>query len=71
MGLWRISQSVTRFPLKCDTVLKPPAEAQVRGGGKLPTDTEGTNRIIKAVKRQGFGYTNPENYRTRVLYRCA
>ena len=36
-----------------------------------PTDTEGTNRIIKAVKRQGFGYTNPENYRTRVLYRCA
>lgn len=33
--------------------------------------TEGTNRIIKAVKRQGFGYTNPENYRRRVLYRCA
>ena len=33
--------------------------------------TEGTNRIIKAVKRQGFGYTNPDNYRWRVLYRCA
>ena len=33
--------------------------------------TEGTNRIIKAVKRQGFGYTNPENYRHRILYRCA
>ena len=33
--------------------------------------TEGTNRIIKAVKRQGFGYTNAENYRWRVLYRCA
>ena len=33
--------------------------------------TEGTNRIIKAVKRQGFGYTNAENYRYRVLYRCA
>ena len=33
--------------------------------------TEGTNRIIKAVKRQGFGYTNTENYRWRVLYRCA
>ena len=32
--------------------------------------TEGTNRIIKAVKRQGFGYTNAENYRWRVLYRC-
>ena len=31
--------------------------------------TEGTNRIIKAVKRQGFGYTNPQNYRWRVLYR--
>ena len=33
--------------------------------------TEGTNRIIKAVKRQGVGYTNPQNYRWRVLYRCA
>ena len=33
--------------------------------------TEGTKRIIKAVKRQGFGYTNTENYRWRVLYRCA
>ena len=33
--------------------------------------TEGTNRITKAVKHQGLGYTNPENYRTRVLYRCA
>ena len=33
--------------------------------------TERTNRIIKAVKHQGCGYTNPENYRYRVLYRCA
>ena len=33
--------------------------------------TEGINRIIKAVKRQGFGYTNADNYRLRVLYRCA
>lgn len=33
--------------------------------------TEGVNRIIKAVKRQGFGYTNAENYRLRVLFRCA
>ena len=33
--------------------------------------TEGTNRIIKAVKRHGFGYTNADNYRLRVLYRCA
>ena len=33
--------------------------------------TEGTNRIIKAVKRQGFGYTNAQNYRWRVLYCCA
>ena len=32
--------------------------------------TEGINRIIKAVKRQGFGYTNADNYRLRVLYRC-
>ena len=33
--------------------------------------TEGRNLIIKQVKRQGFGYTNPHNYRLRVLYRCA
>jgi transposase len=32
--------------------------------------TEGTNRIIKHVKRLGFGYTNTENYRPRILYRC-
>ena len=33
--------------------------------------TEGRNLIIKQVKRQGFGYRNPNHYRTRVLYRCA
>ena len=33
--------------------------------------TEGRNLIVKQVKRQGFGYTNPHNYRLRVLYRCA
>ena len=33
--------------------------------------TEGVNRIIKAVKRRGCGYTNADNYRIRVLYRCA
>lgn len=33
--------------------------------------TEGRNLIVKAVKRQGFGYRNPEHYRLRVLYRCA
>ena len=33
--------------------------------------TEGRNLIVKQVKRQGFGYTNPDNYRLRVLYRCA
>ena len=33
--------------------------------------TEGANRIIKAAERRGFGYTNPENYRRRVLYRYA
>ena len=27
------SECVTRSPLMCDTVLKPPVEAQVRGGG--------------------------------------
>ena len=32
--------------------------------------TEGVNRIIKAVKRQGFAYTNTDNYRLRVLHRC-
>lgn len=33
--------------------------------------TEGRNLIVKQVKRQGFGYRNPTNYRLRVLYRCA
>lgn len=33
--------------------------------------TEGRNLIVKQVKRQGFGYRNPDNYRLRVLYRCA
>ena len=33
--------------------------------------TEGTNLIVKQVKRQGFSYTNASNYRLRVLYRCA
>ena len=32
--------------------------------------TEGRNLIIKAVKRTGFGFTNFDNYRLRVLYRC-
>lgn len=32
--------------------------------------TEGLNRIIKHVKRLGFGYRNTENYRLRILYRC-
>ncbi len=33
--------------------------------------TEGHNLIVKTVKRQGFGYTNPDHYRLRVLYRCS
>ncbi len=33
--------------------------------------TEGRNLIIKQVKRQGFGYRNPDHYRLRVLYRCS
>jgi transposase len=33
--------------------------------------TEGRNLIIKTVKRQGFGYRNPQHYRLRLLYRCA
>jgi transposase len=32
--------------------------------------TEGVNRLIKHVKRFGFGYRNTDNYRLRVLYRC-
>lgn len=33
--------------------------------------TEGRNLIVKTVKRQGFGYRNPDHYRLRVLYRCS
>ncbi|MCB1030660.1 MAG: ISL3 family transposase [Acidimicrobiales bacterium] len=32
--------------------------------------TEGLNRIIKHVKRLGFGYQNTDNYRLKILYRC-
>jgi transposase len=32
--------------------------------------TEGTNLIIKNVKRLGFGFRNFENYRLRLLLRC-
>lgn len=32
--------------------------------------TEGLNRIIKQVKRIGFGFRNTQNYRLRILYRC-
>ncbi|MDY7100372.1 MAG: transposase, partial [Actinomycetota bacterium] len=32
--------------------------------------TEGRNRIMKHVKRLGFGFTNTDNYRLRILYRC-
>ncbi len=31
---------------------------------------EGTNLIIKNIKRLGFGFTNFENYRLRLLLRC-
>ena len=33
------SECVTRSPEKCDTLLEPPVKAQVKGGGKLPTNT--------------------------------
>ena len=32
--------------------------------------TEGTNLVIKNVKRLGFGFRNFENYRLRLLLRC-
>jgi transposase len=33
--------------------------------------TEGTNLVIKNIKRLGFGLRNFENYRLRLLLRCA
>ena len=32
--------------------------------------TEGVNRLIKHIKRLGFGFTNTNNYKLRILYRC-
>jgi transposase len=32
--------------------------------------TEGTNLVIKNIKRLGFGFRNFENYRLRLLLRC-
>jgi transposase len=31
---------------------------------------EGVNRVIKHIKRIGYGFTNTDNYRLRILYRC-
>ena len=54
--------------------MPPLIEAQISGRSMSLTFTFGGMRmppLIKAVKRQGFGYTNANNYRIRVLYRCA
>jgi transposase len=32
--------------------------------------TEGTNLIVKNIKRLGFGFRNFQNYRVRLLLRC-
>ena len=32
--------------------------------------TEGTNLVIKNIKRLGFGFRNFDNYRLRLLLRC-
>lgn len=32
--------------------------------------TEGTNRLVKQVKRAACGFRNRENYRTRVRLHC-
>jgi Transposase len=34
------------------------------------TATEGTNLVIKNIKRLGFGFRNFDNYRLRLLLRC-
>src|SRR5699024_6050656 len=31
---------------------------------------EDLNRNIKQIKRVGFGFRHPDNYRLRILYRC-
>ncbi len=38
--------------------------------GLTNAGVEGTNLIIKNIKRLGFGFTNFENYRLRLLLRC-
>ncbi len=38
--------------------------------GLTNAGTEGTNLIIKNIKRLGFGFRNFENYRLRLLLRC-
>lgn len=38
--------------------------------GLTNATTEGTNLIIKNIKRLGFGFRNFENYRLRLLLRC-
>jgi hypothetical protein len=38
--------------------------------GLTNATTEGTNLIVKNIKRLGFGFRNFENYRLRLLLRC-
>ena len=38
--------------------------------GLTTAGVEGTNLIIKNIKRLGFGFRNFENYRLRLLLRC-
>ena len=38
--------------------------------GLTNATTEGTNLVIKNIKRLGFGFRNFDNYRLRLLLRC-
>ena len=47
--------------------------AHTHGEGTLVHGTargDGTNLVIKNVKRLGFGFRNFDNYRLRLLLRC-
>jgi len=76
-------QRLTTFYEHCDSSGVPELERLARTIGRWETPilrwhrtrltnaaTEGTNLIVKNVKRLGVGFRNFENYRLRLLLRC-
>jgi transposase len=82
-GTFDARRRLTTFYEHCDTSDVPELERLRRTIARWETPilrwhrtgltnaaTEGTNLIVKNIKRLGFGFRNFENYRLRLLLRC-